>query len=290
MRPSSNNTQCGFTLIEAIMVIVITGILAGMVAVFIRAPIDAYVDSARRADLTDVADTTVRRVARDIGAALPNGLRTPTGDDQCIEFIPTRTGGRYRAESDGSAGSDALDFSVADTSFNMYGPQSTVAAQQIAVRDLIAVYNLGIAGTNAFVQDNTSIVTATPVWNATSQETAITIAAKQYPLASASNRFHVIPGSEPVVVYVCANVGVSAAGTGLGTLYRLVKTLPYPQTAACPAVPAGTPILATHVSACSFTYTPSVLQRNGLASIALEVREAGESVRLQHQVNVENTP
>ena len=84
MRPSSNNTQCGFTLIEAIMVIVITGILAGMVAVFIRAPIDAYVDSARRADLTDVADTAVRRVARDIGAALPNGLRTPTGDNQCI--------------------------------------------------------------------------------------------------------------------------------------------------------------------------------------------------------------
>ena len=50
MRPASNSTQRGFTLIEAIIVIVITGILAGMVAVFIRAPIDAYVDSARRAD------------------------------------------------------------------------------------------------------------------------------------------------------------------------------------------------------------------------------------------------
>ena len=77
MRPSSNNTQCGFTLIEAIMVIVITGILAGMVAVFIRAPIDAYVDSARRADLTDVADTAVRRVARG-SSSTPKRLLMPT--------------------------------------------------------------------------------------------------------------------------------------------------------------------------------------------------------------------
>ena len=290
MRLASIHGQRGFTLIEAIMVITITGIIGGMVAVFIRAPIDAYVDSARRADLTDVADTALRRVAREIGTALPNGLRTPTGSDQCIEFIPTKMGGRYRSESDGTAGSDALDFSTADTTFNMIGPQSAVAAQQIAAKDLIAVYNLGISGSNAFVLDNTSAVTATPAWNATSQETAITIAAKKYPLASASNRFHVIPAGEQVVAYVCSGVGVSASGDGQGTLYRLVKTLPYPQTAACPAVPAGTPMLATHVSACSFTYTPSVLQRSGLVSIALEVRQAGESVRLQHQVSVENTP
>jgi len=290
MRRATKCTQRGFTLLEAIMVITITGILAAMVAVFIRAPIDAYVDSARRADLTDVADTAIRRMSRDIGTALPNGLRTPTADNQCLEFMPTKTGGRYRSESDGTAGSDALDFSVADTAFNMYGPQSTVAAQQIATGDLIVVYNLGISGSNAFVLDNTAAVSATPVWNATRQETAISIAAKQFPLASASNRFHVISGSEQVVVYVCAGVGVSATGDGQGTLYRLVKTLPYPVTAACPAVPAGTAILATNVSSCSFTYTSGVLQRNGLASIALEVRQAGESVKLQEQVSVENTP
>jgi MSHA biogenesis protein MshO len=39
----------GFTLIEMIMVIVITGILAGMVAVFIAKPVEGYADSVRRA-------------------------------------------------------------------------------------------------------------------------------------------------------------------------------------------------------------------------------------------------
>ncbi len=43
----TDRQQRGFTLVEAIMVITITGILAAMVAIFIRAPIDAYVDSAR---------------------------------------------------------------------------------------------------------------------------------------------------------------------------------------------------------------------------------------------------
>ena len=42
------------------MVIVILGVIGGMVAVFMRGPIDAYFASARRAALTDVADTTVR--------------------------------------------------------------------------------------------------------------------------------------------------------------------------------------------------------------------------------------
>ena len=34
------NNSRGFTLVEAIVVIVITGIIAGMVAVFIRSPVD----------------------------------------------------------------------------------------------------------------------------------------------------------------------------------------------------------------------------------------------------------
>jgi hypothetical protein len=82
-----------------IMVIVITGILSGMVAVFIKGPVESYFDMARRAELTDVADTAVRRMARDIRSSVPNTLRNPTdGSDQCIEFVPAKAGARYRAD------------------------------------------------------------------------------------------------------------------------------------------------------------------------------------------------
>ena len=55
--------------------IAIVGIIGAMVAVFIRSPVQSYVDSARRAELGDVADTALRRIIRDLRLALPNSVR-----------------------------------------------------------------------------------------------------------------------------------------------------------------------------------------------------------------------
>ena len=104
------------------MVIAITGVVAAMVAVFIRAPVQGHLDSAARAELTDTADTALRRMGRDLRMALPNSVRGagPT----CIEFLPTITGGRYRTERDCSGASsagDTLDFTVDDASFDYLG-------------------------------------------------------------------------------------------------------------------------------------------------------------------------
>ena len=106
------------------MVIVITGILAGMVAVFIKAPVDGYVDSVRRAELTDAADTALRRISRDVRTALPNSFRLASvGGSSCVEFLPTLGGGRYRVapKTDSTAlpVGDVLDFAIADTSFDV---------------------------------------------------------------------------------------------------------------------------------------------------------------------------
>ncbi len=68
----------GFTLVEMIMVIVITGIIGGMVAVFLKAPIQQYIDVSRRADMTDIADTALRRIGRDVRLALPNSVQVHT--------------------------------------------------------------------------------------------------------------------------------------------------------------------------------------------------------------------
>jgi MSHA biogenesis protein MshO len=284
--------QRGFTLIELVMVIVIMGVIGGIVAVFMKSPIDAYFDSARRAALTDVADTTVRRMARDVRKALPNSLRLPLSGSPsaCIEFIPTKTGGRYRAEVDAFGNGDILNFVAPDISFDMLGVNSALVDQAIARNDVIAVYNLGITGADAYNLDNTSAVTSVGAGSLVN-ETKINIAAIQFPLASGSNRFHVIPSTEHVVSYVCTGVGTSA-GQGTGTLYRYARVLAaaYATPATCPVPPAGTPVLAQNVSSCSFVYDGSDLQRNAMVQVTIGLAQKGETVSLYNEVHVDNTP
>ena len=268
-------SQSGFTLIEMVMVIVIMGVVGVMVSVFMKAPIDAYFDSARRAALTDVADTAVRRMARDIRKALPNSVRNP--NNQCIEFIPTKTGGRYRAEELLAGDDSSLNFSAADATFNMLGSNSSFASQalpsdqRIVQDDVVAVYNLGISGADAYSQDNTSRVSGAPVDGV---ETQIPIDSKLFPLASGSHRFHVIPKDEKVVAFVCSG----------NKLYRTASTT---FASACPITGA---ILATNVGSCNFVYSGSDLQRNALVQLGFTLTDSGESVNLYHEVHVNNTP
>ncbi|MEO6147359.1 MAG: prepilin-type N-terminal cleavage/methylation domain-containing protein, partial [Sulfuriferula sp.] len=197
-------SQRGFTLIEAIIVITITGIVAGMVAVFIRAPVQGYFDSARRAELTDIADTAQRRISRDLRLALPNSVRVSGGN--YLEFLQTSGGGRYRAEVDNSGAGDILDFTTSDNSFDVLGPP---VAKVPGAMNLVAVYNLGIPGADAYRGDNTSVMTT--------GGNTVTINPFQFPFASPANRFQII--SYPVS-YVCAGVGTDASGNGTGTLTR----------------------------------------------------------------------
>jgi MSHA biogenesis protein MshO len=279
--PKTKCRQRGFTLVELIIVIVIMGVIGGMVSVFMRSPIDAYFSTARRAGLADQADGTLRRMSRDIRKSLPNSI-VVASDGKCVDFIPTKTGGRYRAD-DTSAG---LKFTAADDSFNMLGSNPTEADQTIQTNDVVAVYNLGISGADAYAGDNTSQISGVAAAvGANPAETAISIASKQFPLPSPGNRFHVVPGSERVVSYAC---------NSQGTLVRAVNTASF--TKNCQSGGAVTAsasvfvnVLAQKVSACSFTYDSSAL-RDGLLRLSLQMTDDSEAVSLQHQIHVDNTP
>lgn len=258
--------HAGFTLVEMIIVIAITAIVGAMVAVFLRVPIDSYVAQDRRARLADTADTALRRIGRDIRLALPNSVRVASaGGVFYLEFLGTRSGGRYRAEG----GGDILDFTTADGSFDVIGPAIAMQAG-----DRIAIYNLGIPGADAWAGD--TLATYAGVVGSVGN---IAIASKQFPLASPGNRFQVVEGP---VSYVC--------DPGNGTLTRYWG---YAIAAAQPtAFAAATPraLLATGVSACSFEYQPGVTERGGLVSLTLSLAQAGETVRLYATTQVSNQP
>lgn len=275
----------GFTLIEAIAVIVITGLLASVVAVFIRAPVEGYFDTVRRAQLTDTADTALRRISRDLRLALPNSVRvTNSGGKSYLEFLQTRAGGRYRAECESAAlDSDPLVFGDASAyaceaadngRFDVIGPLVTVAAG-----DQIVVYNLGIAGADAYAGDTRRTYTG-----AAGQVSNIQYGGGPFPLASPGHRFHVV---ETPVTYEC-----DSSNPAGGSLRRYWG---YAITSAQATPPSGgttlSAVLADQVSACAFAYDPNVANlRTGLVSLQLVLTSAGESVRLFHQIHVSNVP
>ena len=274
---AAQRNQRGATLIELIMVIAILGVIAAVASVFIKGPTDAYVDSARRAALTDAADTAMRRMARDIRKALPNSARIP--NTQCLELIPTKTAGRYRALVDASPSSDILNFVTSDSSFNILGDNKELpAGQQIEAGDIVAVYNLGVSGANAYTGDNTSLVTAVDYGD--DKETTIAIVSKPFPIASGGKRFYVIPAAENIVAYVCDDDG---------NLRRTVRTFA-DADATCPV---DGPILASNVSnvaPCKFIHDVSDLQSNEPVQLTITFTDSGENISLYHQVYENNWP
>lgn len=283
----------GFTLVEMIVVIVITGIIGGMVAIFLRAPVQGYMDSTRRAEMTDIADTALRRLARDLHAAVPNSVRLPApAGSSYFEFMPTRDGGRYRVNPTGGSGScgaagDDLDFTVADTCFEIVGspvtfyngdaivigstqsdgslPYQAVTSTN-GVRRMIAAAGVG---TNGFVK----IASTVP-----------------FPASSEldGRRFEVVPYDQQAVTYACLNPGTDANGDGTGTLTRY-WAYGFKVTQAAPPLAGASAILADKVSACNFVYNTSNA-RNSLVAVSLAITRGGESVSLYQELHVNNIP
>lgn len=261
----------GVTLVELIVVIVIAGIISTVVAFFIRRPVEGYVDATRRATLTDQADTALRRMTRDLRLALPNSVRVD-GTGQFVEYIETTGGGRYRAELSGTGTGNILDFSAADTSFDVLGPVPALSAG-----NQIVVYNLYNTGTtsNAYFGDNRAAFSSVAA-------PTITIASKLFPEPSPSKRFHVVSGP---VTYGCSGG-------------QLIRYSGYAYNTAQVAPPAGgTPaLLVGGVGECQFVYTAGALsERTATVSILLRLDSAAagggtESARLFQQAQVSNAP
>ena len=284
----------GFTLVEAIVVIVIIGIIGAIVAVFIKAPVQGYADSVARAEASDEADLALRRMAREIRLALPNSVRV-NGDGSAIEFLLTKTGGRYLAVEDGATSGKPLDFVDANKrDFTVVGGlQAPVAAG-----DYVVVYNLGpgMAPADAYgfgtADRNIARVTDAAAAGAAELKLADNPFARDAAMPSPGSRFHVV--STPVTFRCEAKGG------------RLVLTryAGYGIRAGIDDAMTGTPgtaVLARRLAGCANLFNYGVgdeaeLRRSALVLLALELQLPGAAgatdgrVRLVHQVHVDNTP
>ena len=295
----TSNRTAGFTLVELVIVMVISVVLAGVIAQVVSRPMEAYASSAHRARLVDATNVALMRFSSEIRNALPNSVRIGCGGT-CIEFLNVVDGGRYRRIAPG----DILDFnpSNSDTQFNVLGPLTAPSAVvtgsnasdcRLGSASCLVIYNTGQSGSDAYQLDNIATISSfsAPYTSLSFINTAFSSGNSAFPVDSPQQRFHVVDGP---VSYLC--------DTTAGTIRRYQN---YPITGSHTSVDthaeltalSGTQsaILTDKISACQFDYDPGSPTRSGLVSLTMTLTENlysghNESITLLEQVHVSNVP
>jgi MSHA biogenesis protein MshO len=282
----------GFTLIELIVVIVVSAIVAIFMVLFLDAPIESYFSQTRRSDLVDSAHRINDAVTTDARTALPNSMRVNAAGT-ALELLATEGVARYYGQTDKPAppgeeltiGSSATTFGTLD-SFNAqvlpFPPPSYQAPY-------LSIGNLGAAPYDAYngatvMTPATTLITVGP-----NPSTPPYVQGENFVTLSAPMTFQALnaPGTQPSVhnaylvsgpvSYVC---NANAANPASGTLMRYSG---YAVTAAQPVPPAGTGALIAHdVSACTISIVPAPFgyAYGQLAILVVTLSSNGETLQV----------
>ena len=284
-------SQTGFTLIELVIVITLTGIVAVILSRMTGGQMEAYVSTASRTNLVNMAVISLRKIGRDVRDAVPETIRV---SGNSLEFVPITAVARYRSQAWDDASSDYLDFSSADSSFQVLGN-----ILQPPPGSRLVIYNFGwadgmgpVAGANLYGSVSSGALSPSgshvisPLGNEITvtedgQNDLITLDSPfQFSFASPTKRFYVV---QDAVSYVCGDGDIRRFSA-----YGLHRVQPVDRNAAPLSTALGSALLVDHVLDCRFTYLPGASQRNALLTITLTLLDKGERIRLIHQVHVSN--
>lgn len=280
--------QRGFTLVELILVIVLSAIVGVMVSSVLSRPLEGFVAQSRRAELVDIGAGALNRMQRDIRMAVPGSLRV-SADGQALELLLIHSGGRYLPNRPLDS---SLNFSATpDAQCN--GP--LVAG--VPACDVLQVFAPDLAPPAAgwlVIASSPFSWTPSNPGNITPTNTVFTRLPESdtaaYPGISlirvtppgAGGVFaFAAPSAQRRIYFADRVVGYRCSG---GQLLRyehdqLQSTLPA-------TLPATGRLQADRVESCDFRYASA----SGLATLRLNIATVGESIRLAQQVQVNNAP
>lgn len=275
------NRQRGFTIIEIVVTILVSSILAVGIVGYIGDAIEGFAASGNRNKLATSGRVVVDRVAMELHNAVPNSLRVTTaqaGGDQCLEFMPFSGATTYiDPPFTGSGGTefDAIDF---NPTLILASPADVHAViYPINTQDL---YDGGSPGPRALADE------IEDTGGADGKVTITLDATHRFSRRSPVQRFYI--ASEPV------SFCVVGAQLFRYENYGFQSTQCTPATAAClPTTAPGRQLVSQSIDntgLSAFEIIPGTLRRNAIVSMDFTFTEAGDVVRLKHEVLMRNVP
>jgi MSHA biogenesis protein MshO len=278
----------GMTLIELVIVIVLSAIVVSFMTRLIVIPIDAFTAQKQRAQLGDAADGALRLIARDLRSALPNSVRTQVnGNVTALEMLATVDGARYQDNGPLSNTALSLDFTAPDAAFSTTVPFSQITLPYSSSNSYLAIYNVGVPGANAYALANVMTPAGTTITitaGVTSNAQLVTLnPAFQFSFGSPAKRVYLVSGP---ISYLCNT------SSGLLTRYSgYAISAAQPATAAALiAAGASSGLVATNATGCQFTYASGTSQRVGMATLVLQLASNGQVIQLLEQTHLVNAP
>ena len=302
----------GMTLVEMVIVIVLMGVVGVMVGMFIVPAIQSYAAVRQRAELVDSAESALRKIGRDIRLAVPNSIRVRTdlvgATGFALELVPTVDGGRYCVSGDANCDARgvgaSLDVSASSPGFDILGcfrDSTFISAAggagttlyRLVINNSTATEIYGAAGANQVITPvgTTLQLTVSPDGGAACGTLTMAVTnvhhiaisgGYDFLSDSARRRVFVVRSAAAPVTYVC--------DTTAGTLRRYAG---YGMQSTQPNQPGAAPLssgdlVAQNISACSATDTGNI-QGVGLVTLDLSVTRDAETVRLVHQIQLDNS-
>jgi len=252
LKPTSDHR--GFTLIELVITIVVTGIIAGVLFPVIYYGAESYREQALRRELVARARLVLERMAREIRESVPNSIRitTTTTADDTIEFGRAVHFSRFTAVSGGSSPytlHDNTGMTIPNTPF-------------------VVIYNVDPADFYAYPASPSTF----PVTAVTANSVSFTAGAKP---SSPSKRYQMCTGP------------VCYARTAGNEIRRYSGYNPGQNHAVSAA---SQDLLAQDVATLRFRYTPGTLSNSALVTILLTLQAGGETMAFHQEVHIRNVP
>ncbi|MCP4274976.1 MAG: prepilin-type N-terminal cleavage/methylation domain-containing protein [Gammaproteobacteria bacterium] len=275
--------QSGFNLVELVIVIVVAGILATVVAPIVMRPFLAYDDTSRRVVLVDAAEAAMRKIAHDVNHAIPNTLRV---SGTVLELMPIRGGGRYRY-SDVNTDNTALTPSAEDSQFQMLGnlPSMPTDARVVVYNTAANLfYPAATTGGAGIITPTTTTVSLTDNGNEDIISLNSPFKFDLYGTGSPQKRFFL--ATYPVTYHCDSSSGNIRRYEG----YSTTISQPTSRSTSPLSGASSNAILVTNVSSCSFSYSAGTSTRAALLTMTLALTIDGETINLMHQIHKWNAP